>query len=147
YHGMEILAQAGFVEAIELVGRTGHGLEGDGAAVPGIDEHDREGEIGNLLLGKLAANPVKKFVGNATFGQLRDSFGPGTGGAFARIEEVRVPPVGDVIEPQLALAVDLGFLDMHVEAEGAAIDLRCPDVHEIADLLLDDALPHGRAEV
>jgi hypothetical protein len=52
-----------------------------------------------------------------------------------------------MIEAQFAFAVDLGFLDMHVEAEGATVDLGSPDVHEIADFLLDGAVLQAHAEI
>lgn len=48
-----------------------------------------------------------------------------------------------MVEAQLALTVDLGLLDVHVETEGAAVHLRRPDGDEIADGLLDRAFPGG----
>ena len=45
-----------------------------------------------------------------------------------------------MVEAQFALAVQLGFLHVHVEAEAAAVDLRGADVHEVEDLLLDGAV-------
>lgn len=52
-----------------------------------------------------------------------------------------------MVETQFALSVDLGFLDMHVEAEGAAIHLRSPDMDEVMDFLFDDAAVHGCGQV
>ncbi|MNT92560.1 hypothetical protein D3C72_2338700 [compost metagenome] len=52
-----------------------------------------------------------------------------------------------MVEAQFALAVDLRLLHMHVDAERAAVDLRSPQVDEIADCLLDDAVLQAEAEV
>ena len=98
-------------------------------------------------LRELPAHTLVEVVGNAAFGEFRDGFRPGKSGTLTRNEQGRFPPDGDMVEPQLALAVDLCFLDMHVETEGAAIDLRSPDMDEIADLFLDGAVRLGHAEV
>ena len=42
-----------------------------------------------------------------------------------------------MIEPQLAFAVDLGFLGMHIEAEGASVNLGGANIDQIQDRLLD----------
>jgi hypothetical protein len=44
-----------------------------------------------------------------------------------------------VVEAKLALAMDLGLLDVQVQAESAPIDLRSPDRNKIADLLFNRA--------
>jgi hypothetical protein len=53
-----------------------------------------------------------------------------------------------VVQAQLALAVELRLLDVHVQAEGAAVHLRGADVHEVGEPRLDVAAPgDGHAEV
>src|SRR6185437_3368488 len=66
---------------------------------------------------------------------------------FARAEQRRLAPDGEMVQPQRPLAVHGGFLDMHVHAEGTAVDLRCPDIHEVTDRFLDNAMPQGEAEL
>ena len=94
---MRGLVQAGLIETVGLVGRAGYSLEADIDAVPGIDCHDHEGQVGDFLFGKLAANPLIDLVGNAALRQFRQGFGPGQRGALAGNEQVRFPPDGKSI--------------------------------------------------
>jgi hypothetical protein len=72
-------------------------------------------------------------------GQFRQHLGPCQRGPFARNKQSGFPPNRDVVEAKLALAMDLGLLDVQVQAESALIDLRSPDRNKIADLLFNRA--------
>src|SRR5690606_6147745 len=72
--------------------------------------------------------------------------GPGQRGALARREQRGVAPDGDVMQAQLALAMDPGLLDVHVQAEAALVDLRGPDRHQVLEFADDGLGLQGGAE-
>src|SRR3546814_6430612 len=74
-------------------------------------------------------------------------FGQGQRGAFARGEQRRFAPDGDMVQPQFGFAVDLGLLDVHVQAEGAAVHLGRADLQQAVDLVVDRAAVQGGAEL
>src|SRR4051812_14816571 len=63
--------ELGLVEPELLVEAARHDTERDVDAIPRIDRHDREGEIGNLFLRKLSAHALVELVGHAKRRNLR----------------------------------------------------------------------------
>ncbi|MNL39821.1 hypothetical protein D3C87_1621290 [compost metagenome] len=63
--------------------------------------------------------------------------GPRQAGALTRGKLGGFAPDRNVMQAQLLFALDLGLLDVHVQAEAAAIDLRRADLDQIQDRLLD----------
>ena len=51
-----------------------------------------------------------------------------------------------MVQAQFALTVDPGLLDVHVDTEGAAVELRCPQRDEFLYRRLDGAAVYGLAE-
>src|SRR5687768_7218394 len=72
--------QACFVQAECGVRGAGLGSEGHAQAIPRIDRHDGESEIGDFLFGQLAAHALVDVIWHALLRQLRDYFGPREGG-------------------------------------------------------------------
>ncbi|MNN03122.1 hypothetical protein D3C81_1158000 [compost metagenome] len=52
-----------------------------------------------------------------------------------------------MMQAQFALAVDLGLLDMHIDTERAAVQLRCTDLHQLTEGLLERRLLEQRAKL
>ncbi len=74
--------------------------------VPRVDGRDDEGQVGDLLLGELAADALVDVVRHALRRDLRERFRPGQAGALAWREQVRFTPDGDVVQAQRTLAMD-----------------------------------------
>ena len=52
-----------------------------------------------------------------------------------------------MVQAERSFTMDRGFLDVHVQAERAAVDLRCPDIYQVMNRLLDRGVPEGHAEL
>src|SRR5262249_41887464 len=95
---------------------------------------------GELLLGEVLARSPVELVADALVRQAGDGFGPFERRSFPRGEERGLPPDGHMVDAKLPLAVDLGLLHVHVDAEGAAVELRGADVDQVDQALLEAAL-------
>ncbi|MNY24666.1 hypothetical protein D3C86_1583970 [compost metagenome] len=71
---------------------------------------------------------------------MSQRFRPGQRGAFARREERRFAPDRHVVQAQFAFAVDLRHLDVHVDTERTAVELRRTNLDELLDGRLDRGL-------
>ncbi|PTR14486.1 hypothetical protein C8R31_106159 [Nitrosospira sp. Nsp2] len=77
----------------------------------------------------------------AVGGELGQDFSPCQRGALARNEQCGLAPDRDMVQTERSFTMGRGFLDVHVQAERAAVDLRCPDIHQIMNRLLDRGVP------
>ena len=66
---------------------------------------------------------VVDVVGGAGFSDVSQGFGPGEGGFFPVGEERRFAEGGEAIEALLGFAEMARFAGVHVQTEGAAVDL------------------------
>src|SRR6266702_1735958 len=101
-----------------------HRPEADRDPVPGVDRRDEKRELHQLGLAELRTDLVVDGVGDVRLRYQRYSLGPGQHRPLALRIERRLPPGIQEVEPFLGLAVGAGVARMHVDAEGAAIDLR-----------------------
>ena len=62
---------------------------------------------------------------------LRHALGQGEHCALLRGEERRLPPGAKGVDPLLGFSLGPRLPSVHVDAVGAAIDLRCPDVDQV----------------
>src|SRR6185312_2603968 len=77
----------------------------------------------------------------------RDGLGPFERRLLLVREQRRLAPDRDVMDAQVALAVDLRLLHVHVEAEGAAVELRGADVDEVEQRRAEGARLGGLGEL
>lgn len=115
-------------------------MEGDGEAVPPIDRHDSEVEVDQLLFGEVLE---RTFVHGVRGGTLRDSghgLCPFQCRLLAITEKRRFPPDGEQMKSRWIFPIRDGLLHMHVDAEGASIDLRGPQEDEMQQTRLEAAL-------
>src|SRR5690606_15749056 len=73
---------------------------------------------------------------------LRDSFRPLKRGAFPLAVERRLAPSGQHVQALLGLPRRAGVLAVHVEAVTARVDLRRAHLDELAQGVLQPAVPH-----
>src|ERR1035437_4307256 len=66
--------------------------------------------------------------------------GPGERGALAHVEERCLSPRAQRVEPLFGLARGARVLRMHVEAVGAAVELRRPRLHEFEQPMIKPGL-------
>ena len=127
-----------------LAEAAGGRAEGDAEAVEGVHQADRIGEIGKLLVVELGRGRLIVGIGNAGFGDARHGFGPGKGGAFAAAEQIaRIAPdrhQHELVDREAGLQQ---VARMHVDAKGAAVDLRDPQIDEIDQFLRQAAFLDG----
>ena len=78
--------------------------EGDGDAVPGVDGGDFPREVGQFLLGEMAADGVVEGVRDVAVGDVGQGLGPFQRGAFAVGVVGGFAPGVQAVEPLLAFA-------------------------------------------
>src|SRR5690606_9558111 len=98
-------------------------------------------------LRELRTDALVVVIGDSLCRDLREHFGPCQRCTLTRVEQRRLAPCGEMEDAQRTFAVDRGLLDMHVQAEGAAVDLRCADLYQVLDRLLDGCLLELRVEL
>jgi hypothetical protein len=98
--------------------------ESDGDALPDVDGADRDRELGNLLSAEVFGKRRELGVGEPGLRDIGHRLHPAEQGALARVVERRLLPHPEKVDPLLGQAVVAHFLDMHVDAEGAAVDLQ-----------------------
>src|SRR3546814_12423051 len=64
--------------------------------------------------------------------EVGERLGPRQGRLLALAEVVDVPPDDEAVEPLAGLAVPARLRRVHLHAEGAAIDLRGSELHQVA---------------
>jgi len=127
-----------------LVARAGHGTKRHVQTIPRVDGRHAEDERGELLVAELLAQLGIERVAKTGRLHLRQRFRQSQRGTFLKREQGRFAPDRHVMQAQLALSVQLGLLDVHVEAEGAAIELRRPDVDQVGQRPVDTAASRDR---
>jgi len=105
--------------------------------VPAVDRDDREGEIDDLLLAEMFARRVVERFRYRLLRYARHRLGPGQGRALARREKRRFLPCRQGIEALFRFAARAGVDRVHVDAEGAVIDLRRAHLHQFEQLGID----------
>src|SRR6185437_4996623 len=115
---------------------SGHGSGRDGEPVPRVDGGYCEGKIRELLLAEMRAHLFIHRVGHMSVRDQSKGFGPGQGGAFAVGVERAFAPGIQRVEPLLALTDGAQIFPVHVDAVGAAVDLRGAQLDEMEQGLL-----------
>jgi hypothetical protein len=100
-------------------------------AVPAVDRDDRDRERDDLLWDEDLGHPVVVGVGSARLRQERQRFAPGERRLLTRRVARGFAPAREQVEPLLLLAPRPGVLRMHVEAVGAAVELRRSHADEL----------------
>ncbi|MCY1313531.1 hypothetical protein D9M70_640610 [compost metagenome] len=72
--------------------------------------------------------------------------GPRQRGPLAWLEQRRFAPDRDMVKAELSLAMDARLLDVHVQAEGTAIELRSANLDQVTDGWLDRIVLQQGAE-
>jgi hypothetical protein len=103
--------------------RTGFGAERDGHPVPRVDAGDCPGEVGQFLIGELAADGIVDGVGNVAVGYVCQGFGPFEGGPFTVVVVGCLTPRVETVQPLLAFTGGPGVFPVHVDAVSAAVHL------------------------
>src|SRR5690606_38407003 len=104
-----------------------YGRESNIRAIPCIDGHYIERQVGQLFFTQLSPHSFVDLIRYTVFRQFRQHFGPGECCAFAWCNECGFAPCRPMVNTQFPLAVNACFLYMHVEAESAAVELRGSD--------------------
>ena len=81
-----------------------------------------------------------RLVGHAASGQLRQRLGPGEGRAFLLREDAGLLPRRDEVELLLRHPDPARDVEVDLQAEGAVVDLRDAQFHQLDDLLVDAGL-------
>ena len=80
-----------------------------------------------------------EFIGRVVLGNEGQGFSPGQGGAFARSEEWRFAPGIERVKTHLRIAGGASVFRMHIDAIGAAVDLRGAQFDQMKQLLIETA--------
>src|SRR5262249_27388419 len=105
--------------------------------IPAIDDVDHERELHLFLVAELGLErTVGAFVGMA-FREPRQRLGPAQRGPLPLRVTRRFAPGWQQVDALLGLALAAGFGRMHVDAVGAAVDLRGADLHEFHQARLE----------
>ena len=107
--------------------------EGDGQ-VPGVDGGHRQRELGQILVAEFAQRLKVERVRDVVRADPRDGLGPVERHPLARREERRLAPDDQPVDPRVGLARGAQRLGVHVDAEGAGVDLGDAQVDQLASL-------------
>jgi hypothetical protein len=112
-------------------------MSGDSDAVPGVDEDDSHDDLGEVLRIEQAGGLLVGGVGDmiADEGHF---FGEGEDSTFFRRKIAGIAPGVEGIDALLRLACCAGIAGVHVDTEGAAVDLGGADLDK---LLVDGRKP------
>src|SRR3977135_642583 len=100
-------------------------------AVPAVDDDNRKRQCDNLRFVELRFHTLVDLVRHMRVRNARDRLGPFERGALAIAEERRLPPGVEGVDALLGFAREARLLRVHVEAIGAAVDLRRADLDEL----------------
>src|SRR3546814_9657546 len=113
-------ASSGVCQRIDRVLRA----ESYAEAVPYMDYADGDRDRRHFSLRKEITQRFEVSVRRSSLRNIGQCLGPGKNCPLARVEDRRLLPNADQVDPLLAEAVATCFLDVHVHAIGAAIDSR-----------------------
>src|SRR6202162_2763584 len=123
--------------SLRVVGAGNPGARADADGVPGVDGHDEADQRGDLRRAELRGHILVRLVGDVRVGQPRDRLGERQRGALARREVRGLRPGGEPVDTLLGLPDRARVLGMHVDAIGAAVELRGADPDQLAELRVD----------
>src|SRR3546814_15324214 len=89
-----------------------------------IEYADGDRDLRHFSLRKEITQRFEVSVRRSSLRNIGQCLGPGKNCPLARVEDRRLLPNADQVDPLLAEAVATCFLDVHVHAIGAAIDSR-----------------------
>src|SRR5262249_15717713 len=92
------------------------------------DEHR---QIDNLLVGKVCSQAIEYRVRSTIGAKPRQCFGPGEGSTLARGIDGRFMPGWNEVQALSGLAETPRIFGVFVDAEGALVDLGCPQLHKL----------------
>ena len=107
--------------------------------VPGIDRCNRHDQIDELFLVKMLADAFVYLCRNAGLGQLGDALCQFDDGPFLVGIYRNFAPHGQKEEAVHAFAHGEQILGMHIHAEGATVDLGCPELNDFVQLVIESA--------
>src|SRR4029077_15292459 len=106
--------------------------ERDIEPVPPVDSNDAQRKLRELLFAKFFASLVVNLIRNFLVCETGDCFSPGKRRALASAIQIRdLTPGREHINALLRLAARPQILRMHIEAEGASVNLRHTLVDEV----------------
>src|SRR5690606_32630878 len=118
---------------------------GDRQAVPGVDDDDLEHQLGQLVLVEDRPGGVDDLVGHVGVADPGDRLGQRQGRPLALVEQRHLAPGRQHVEALLRLALGPQVAGVHVEAVGAPVELRGPQLDEVEERGLEVAGgAHGR---
>src|SRR5574340_1280131 len=115
------------------------GAEGVGKPVPAVDRDGAERQVHDFLLSEVFACFGVKLVGHS-LADARQCLGPGERGTLAVSKERRFAPGVERVQALLGFAARARVFAMHVEAVGAAVDLRGAHLDEFHERMLKAAV-------
>ena len=122
-------------------------LHADGHAVPGVDLCDCPAQLDDFLVTELILQCVEVGIAAAVvLDQPGHGLGPVQRGAFALAVQAGFAPGLQAVDALPGLAMLAQIARMHVQAEGAAIELRHARLHEIHQDRAERRLGCGRAD-
>ena len=114
--------------------------ESDVQPVPAVDRHDGQRQVHQFLFAELRPRLLVHFIGDVPLCDERHGLGPRKRRSLALRVEGRLAPSVEQVEPLLGLARGPQVLRVHVEAVGAAVDLRHAEIQEVEQRLLQPGL-------
>src|SRR6266480_2467287 len=115
---------------------VGLDARGDHQPVPGVDGGDREDELRELGLVEGGARALPGRVRHLAVGDQRHRLAQLERRALALVIQRALAPGVERVKALLGLAAGAGVLPVHVDADGATVDLRRADRDELAKLRL-----------
>ncbi len=100
-----------------------NGAEADGKPVPGIDGRNQHRQVDRLGFGEMGADFLIDLIRRMGLRDQRHRFRPCQCGALAVSIDRRFAPGIEQIEALLGFAALARILGVHVDAEGATVDL------------------------
>ena len=113
-----------------------YGSEAEDEPIRGIDETNHEGQLHDLLFGEMWFERSVVLIRGMCRGDERQGLGPAQGRALALGVQRGLTPAVQEVDALLGLSMGAGTAGVEVDAEGAAIELGCADLDELAEARL-----------
>jgi hypothetical protein len=122
-------------------------MERDVEAVPAVDRHDGQRELGQLGLAELLPRRCVRGIGYLLMLQSGHRLSPCQRRALAiAVEMRRFAPSADLLAALLGLAARLPIFRVHIQTKGTTAELRDPVIDHINQLRLRPRLSDRHAQ-
>src|SRR5690606_16719435 len=97
-----------------------------------INDCDGKRKRTQFLVREMLSHNLIDFILSAVDTYLCQSFSPQKSRTFFSVKEIRFFPPGHMMKAQVRFTIYDGLFDVHINAKGTLINLRCPHLYKMS---------------